>query len=189
MTPISAADRPRPTTTVHIGADALADFGAEAFEHVGGTGGRRAVSPPRRPRNPTGDDSHGADLIAPHPDRLRSGETSSRLDHRALSVDTPGYCRCRRAFGFGQTVAPQAVDLGSRRPTMASRRYPSATPATSAASANGRSAAAGGPESIHCVNAGLALLSPFGGLERGRRRAVPASALPRETRRLFVLTS
>jgi hydroxycarboxylate dehydrogenase B len=169
--------------TVHIRADALRDFCAEAFEHVGCSPEEaRRVAASLVDANLTGHDSHGVIRIPRYLDWVRSGDIVPGQTIERL-VDTPGIAVVDGRSGFGQTVAPQAVDLGVEK----ARTMGLASISLRNAGHVGRvgewaeRAAAAGLISIHFVNArGSLLVAPFGGLERRLSTAPFCVGIPRE---------
>jgi uncharacterized oxidoreductase len=169
--------------TVHIRADALRDFCAEAFEHVGCSPEEaRRVAASLVDANLTGHDSHGAIRIPRYLDWVRSGDIVPGQTIERL-VDTPSIAVVDGRSGFGQTVAPQAVDLGVEK----ARTMGLASISLRNSGHVGRvgewaeRAAAAGLISIHFVNArGSLLVAPFGGLERRLSTAPFCVGIPRE---------
>jgi uncharacterized oxidoreductase len=169
--------------TVHIRADALRDFCAEAFEHVGCSPEEaRRVAASLVDANLTGHDSHGAIRIPRYLDWVRSGDIVPDQTIERL-VDTPSIAVVDGRSGFGQTVAPQAVDLGVEK----ARTMGLASISLRNSGHVGRvgewaeRAAAAGLISIHFVNArGSLLVAPFGGLERRLSTAPFCVGIPRE---------
>ncbi len=169
--------------TVYIRADALADFCAEVFEHVGcGPEEARRVAASLVDANLTGHDSHGVIRMPRYLDWVRSGDIVPGRTIERL-VDTPVIAVVDGRSGFGQTVAPQAVDLGVEK----ARTMGLAAISLRNAGHVGRvgewaeRAAAAGLISIHFVNArGSLLVAPFGGLERRLSTAPFCVGVPRE---------
>jgi hydroxycarboxylate dehydrogenase B len=169
--------------TIHIPADVLTDFCAEIFARVGCRAEEaRRVSASLVDANLTGHDSHGVIRAPRYVDRVRAGDLIPNQTIESL-VDTPVIGVLDGRFGFGQTIAPVAVDIGVEK-----------------AKAMGLSgillrnsghlgrvgewaerAAAAGLISIHFVNAaGSILVAPFGGLERRLSTAPFCAGIPRE---------
>jgi len=169
--------------TIHIRADALTDFCAEVFEHVGCRPEEaRRVAASLVDANLTGHDSHGVIRIPRYVDWVRSGDIVPNQTIERL-VDTPVIAVVDGRFGFGQTVAPQAVDIGVEK----AKSMGLAAVSLRNAGHVGRvgewaeRAATAGLISIHFVNAqGSVLVAPFGGLERRLSTAPFCVGIPRE---------
>ncbi len=169
--------------TIHIPADALTDFCAEIFACAGcevEEAGR--VSASLVDANLTGHDSHGVIRVPRYVDWVRTGDLIPNQSLERL-VDTPVIGVVDGRFGFGQTMAPMAVDIGVEKAK--------ATGLSAISLRNsghiGRvgewaeRAAAAGLISIHFVNAaGSILVAPFGGLERRLSTAPFCVGVPRE---------
>jgi uncharacterized oxidoreductase len=118
--------------------------------------------------NLTGHDSHGVARVARYVPLLRDGMLVA--DQKVeLLVDTPVVAVVDGKFGFGQTVAPQAVEIGIEK----CKHMGLAAVALRNAGHIGRAAdwaemaAQVGFVSIHFVNAaGSVLVAPFGSAER-----------------------
>ncbi len=169
--------------TIHIAADALADFCAEVFERVGSSPNEaRRVAASLVDANLTGHDSHGVIRVPRYVDWVRSGDIVPDQTIERL-LDTPVIAVVDGRFGFGQTVAPQAVDVGVEK----AKAMGLAAIALRNAGHVGRvgewaeRAAAAGLISIHFVNArGSVLVAPFGGVERRLSTAPFCVGIPRE---------
>jgi hydroxycarboxylate dehydrogenase B len=169
--------------TIHVPAGALTDFCAEIFQRVGSRPEEaRAVAASLVDANLTGHDSHGVLRVPRYVDWVRSGDTVPNQTIARL-VDTPVIAVLDGRHGFGQTVAPEAVDIGVAKAK--------ATGLSAVALRNsghvGRvgewaeRAAAAGMISIHFVNAaGSILVAPFGGVERRLSTAPFSVGIPRE---------
>jgi hydroxycarboxylate dehydrogenase B len=169
--------------TIHIPADALTDFCADIFACAGcepQEAGR--VSASLVDSNLTGHDSHGVIRVPRYVDWVRSGDLIPNQSMERV-VDTPVIGVVDGRFGFGQTMAPMAVDIGVEKAK--------ATGLSAISLRNsghiGRvgewaeRAAAAGLISIHFVNAaGSILVAPFGGLERRLSTAPFCVGVPRE---------
>jgi hydroxycarboxylate dehydrogenase B len=169
--------------TIHIPADALTDFCAEIFACTGcelEEAGR--VSASLVDANLTGHDSHGVIRVPRYVDWVRTGDLIPNQSMERV-VDTPVIGVVDGRFGFGQTMAPMAVDIGVEKAK--------ATGLSAISLRNsghiGRvgewaeRAAAAGFISIHFVNAaGSILVAPFGGLERRLSTAPFCVGVPRE---------
>ena len=160
----------------------IIDYGAEIFARVGcAPEEARRVATSLVDANLTGHDSHGVIRIPRYVDwalagDLVPGQTLTRL------VDAPSFAVVDGNYGFGPTVAPQAVDLGIEKAK--------ATGLAAIALRNsghlGRvgqwaeRAAAEGLVSIHFVNAASSVLvAPFGALERRFSTAPFCVGIPR----------
>ena len=176
--------------TIHIAADTLVDFCAEVFERVGSRPEEaRQVAASLVDANLTGHDSHGVIRVPRYVAWALSGEiipnqTISRL------VDTPVIAVIDGRFGFGQTVAPQAVDIGVEKAKAAGLSAVSLRNAGHVGRVGewAERAAAAGLISIHFVNAaGSILVAPFGGLERRLSTAPFCVGAPREDAEPIIL--
>ena len=128
--------------TVHIPADPLTGFCAEIFARVGCQPEEAdRVSASLVNSNLTGHDSHGVIRVPRYVDWVHSGDLVPNQSIERV-VDTPVIGVLDGRFGFGQTMAPLAVDIGveKAKATAAFPRFRCAIPAMSAGSANGRSA-------------------------------------------------
>jgi uncharacterized oxidoreductase len=169
--------------TINISAGALADFCAEAFERVGcHSEEAHRVAASLVDANLSGHDSHGVIRVPRYLDWVRSGDIVPNQTVERI-VDTPVIGVIDGRFGFGQTVAPQAVDLGINK----AKAIGLAAISLRNAGHVGRvgewaeRAAAAGLISIHFVNArGSVLVAPFGGLERRLSTAPFCVGVPRE---------
>ena len=169
--------------TTNIPADALTDFCARIFERVGSSRGEaRAVAASLVDSNLTGHDSHGVIRVPRYVNWVKTGELVPNQEIASLA-DTPAFAVLDGRFGFGQIMAPRAVDVGVEK------AHASGVAAVSLRNSGhlGRvgewaeRAAAAGLVSIHFVNAaGSILVAPFGGLERRLSTAPFCVGLPRE---------
>jgi uncharacterized oxidoreductase len=132
--------------------------------------------------NLTGHDSHGVIRV---PVYIRWKKTGSVVPDQTveLVVDTPSLAVVDGKFGYGQTVAPQAVKIGIEKCKAAGL----AAVALRNAGHIGRvgdwaeMAAAEGLVSIHFVNAaGSVLVAPYGGVERRLSTAPYCVGIPRK---------
>src|ERR1700729_1856448 len=132
--------------------------------------------------NLTGHDSHGVIRVPRYVDWVHTGDLVPNQSMERL-VDTPVIGVVDGRFGFGQTMAPMAVDIGVEKAK--------ATGLSAISLRNsghiGRvgewaeRAASAGLLSIHFVNAaGSILVAPFGGLERRLSTAPFCVGVPRE---------
>jgi uncharacterized oxidoreductase len=169
--------------TVHIPATPLTDLCAEVFARVGCQSEEaRRVSASLVDANLTGHDSHGVIRVSRYVDWVRASDLIPNQTIERV-VDTPVIGVVDGRFGFGQTVAPMAVDIGVEKAK--------ATGLSAISLRNsghiGRvgewaeRAAEAGLISIHFVNgAGSILVAPFGGLERRLSTAPFCVGVPRE---------
>jgi hydroxycarboxylate dehydrogenase B len=125
--------------------------------------------------NLTGHDSHGVQRVPRYLQWLAEGVF---VADRVVKVvnETPVYAVVDGLHGFGQTVAPQAVDIGIAK----CRAMGLSMVALRNAGHIGRvgdyaeMAAAAGLVSVHFVNAfGSSLVAPFGGVDTLLRRRPP----------------
>jgi uncharacterized oxidoreductase len=113
---------------------------------------------------------------------VRSGELVPNQTIERL-VDTPVIAVLDGRFGFGQTMTPQAVDIGVEKAKAAGLSAVSLRNSGHVGRVGewAERAAAAGLISIHFVNvAGSILVAPFGGLERRLSTAPFCVAVPRE---------
>ena len=169
--------------TIHIAPDALTDFCAEVFERVGSRPEEaRQVAASLVDANLTGHDSHGVIRVPRYVAWVQSGELVPNQTIARL-VDTPAIAVIDGRFGFGQTVAPQAVDIGVEKAKAAGLSAVSLRNAGHVGRVGewAERAAAAGLISIHFANAaGSILVAPFGGLERRLSTAPFCVGAPRE---------
>ena len=134
--------------------------------------------------NLTGHDSHGVICV---PVYIRWKKMGSVVPDQSveLVVDTPSLAVIDGKFGYGQTVAPQAVRIGIEK----CKKAGLAAIALRNAGHIGRigdwaeMAAAEGLVSIHFVNAaGSLLVAPFGGVEKRLSTAPYCVGIPRQDR-------
>ena len=169
--------------TIHIPAEPLTDFCSEVFARVGCQSEEaNRVSASLVDSNLTGHDSHGVIRVPRYVDWVRSGDLIPNQSIERV-VDTPVIGVVDGHFGFGQIMAPMAVDIGVEKAK--------ATGLSAISLRNsghiGRvgewaeRAAAAGLISIHFVNAaGSILVAPFGGLERRLSTAPFCVGVPRD---------
>ncbi len=176
--------------TIHIAADALADFCAEVFERIGSRPDEaRQVAASLVDANLTGHDSHGVIRMPRYVAWVRSGELVPNQTIERL-VDTPVIAVVDGRFGFGQTMAPQAVDIGVEKAKAAGLSAVSLRNSGHVGRVGewAERVAAAGLKSIHFVNAaGSILVAPFGGLERRLSTAPFCVGVPREGAEPIVL--
>lgn len=131
--------------------------------------------------NLVGHDSHGVVRVPRYVQMMRDGRL---MPDQTIEIvtDTPLLAVVDGGFGFGQTVAPQAVQLGIDK----ARRNGGAIIALRNAGHVGRvgdwaeMAAEAGLVSMHFVNAaGSILVAPFGGTERRFSTAPFCAGVPR----------
>jgi len=169
--------------TVHIFADELANVCARIFERVGCSAKEAlAVAASLVDSNLAGHDSHGVIRVPRYASWVQEGELTPNQTPVAL-VDAPGFAVIDARFGFGQIMAPHAIDVGVEK----ARSMGLAAVSLRKSGHLGRvgewaeRAAAAGMVSIHFVNAaGSVLVAPFGGLERRLSTAPFCVGLPRE---------
>tara|TARA_R110002049_G_scaffold62809_4_gene167486 strand:- start:199 stop:1278 length:1080 start_codon:yes stop_codon:yes gene_type:complete len=175
---------------IHIEAKQLSQFVAEIFTTAGCSGaeaeriGHYLVS-----ANLSGHDSHGVVRVPRYVSMKESGAIIADQKIELL-VDTPVVAVVDGKYGFGQTVAPAATEIGIEKCQ--------ATGLSAVALRNaghiGRvgdfaeMAAAKGLVSVHFVNAaGSILVAPFGGIERRFSTAPYCVGVPRADRSPLIL--
>jgi uncharacterized oxidoreductase len=169
--------------TVPVPADELADFCARIFESAGSSlEEARAIAGSLVDSNLTGHDSHGVIRVPRYVNWVKSGELvpNQTLAHLA---DTPAFAVLDGRFGFGQIMAPRAVDIGLDKARAAGLAAVSLRNSGHVGRVGewAERAAAAEIISIHFVNAaGSILVAPFGGLERRLSTAPFCVGLPRE---------
>ncbi len=139
--------------------------------------------------NLTGHDSHGVQRVPRYLQWLREGIfVADRVVK--ISQETPVYAVVDGLYGFGQTVAPQAVDIGIAK----CKAMGLSMIALRNAGHIGRvgdwaeKAAAEGLVSVHFVNAaGSSLVAPFGGVDRRFSTAPYCVGVPREGQTPLIL--
>jgi hydroxycarboxylate dehydrogenase B len=169
--------------TTHIPAKPLTDFCAEIFARVGCQSEEaNRISASLVDANLTGHDSHGVIRVPRYVDWVRSGDVFPNQSIERV-VDTPVIGVVDGRFGFGQTVAPLAVDIGVEKAKAAGLSAISLRNSGHVGRVGewAERAAAAGLISIHFVNAaGSILVAPFGGLERRLSTAPFCIGVPRE---------
>ena len=169
--------------TIHVPAGALTDFCAEIFQRVGSRPEEaRAVAASLVDANLTGHDSHGVLRVPRYVDWVRSGDTVPNQTIARL-VDTPVIAVLDGRHGFGQIVAPEAVDIGVAKAKAAGLSAVALRNSGHVGRVGewAERAAAAGMISIHFVNAaGSILVAPFGGVERRLSTAPFCVGIPRE---------
>jgi uncharacterized oxidoreductase len=169
--------------THHIFADDLSDVCAGIFVRVGCSPEEaRAVAASLVDANLAGHDSHGVIRVPRYVSWVQEGELVPNQTPAVL-VDAPGYAVLDGRFGFGQILAPRAVDIGVEKALSLGLAAVSLRNAGHIGRVGewAERAAAAGLVSVHFVNAaGSVLVAPFGGLERRLSTAPFCVGLPRE---------
>jgi uncharacterized oxidoreductase len=169
--------------TIQIPADALTDFCAEIFARVGCRSEEaRLVSASLVDANLTGHDSHGVIRVPRYVDGVRAGVVIPNQSIERI-IDTPVIGVLDGRFGFGQTIAPIAVDIGVEKAKVTGLSAISLRNSGHVGRVGewAERAAAAGMISIHFVNAaGSILVAPFGGLDRRLSTAPFCAGIPRE---------
>jgi uncharacterized oxidoreductase len=168
----------------------LIDFVADVFNHAESSPEEaRRIATYLTTANLTGHDSHGVIRV---PVYVRWKKMGSVIPNQTaeLVVDTPSLAVVDGKFGYGQTVAPQAVKIGIEK----CKKAGLAAVALRNAGHIGRvgdwaeMAASEGLVSIHFVNAaGSVLVAPYGGVERRLSTAPYCVGIPRQGERPVVL--
>jgi uncharacterized oxidoreductase len=168
----------------------LIDFVADVFTHSESSPEEaRRIATYLTTANLTGHDSHGVIRV---PVYIRWKKMGSVVpDQKAeVLVDTPSLAVVDGKFGYGQTVAPQAVKIGIGK----CKASGLAAVALRNAGHIGRvgdwaeMAAAEGLVSIHFVNAaGSLLVAPYGGVEKRLSTAPYCVGIPRQGQDPIVL--
>ena len=167
---------------VTLPASALQDFIGEIFIKSGcSTEEGHRIAKYLVAANLTGHDSHGVVRVPRYVQMKAEGRVVA--DQKiAILIDTPVLAVVDGSYGFGQTVAPQAVELGIEK----SRQHGLSAVALRNAGHIGRvgdwaaMAAEAGVISVHFVNAaGSVLVAPFGGVERRFSTAPFCVGIPR----------
>jgi len=177
-------------TMVTIQVEKLIDFVAEVFAHADSSPEEaRRIATFLTTANLTGHDSHGVIRV---PVYIRWKKMGSVVPNQNAEVviDTPSLAVVDGKFGYGQTVAPQAVRIGIEK----CRNAGLAMVALRNAGHIGRvgdwaeMAAAEGLVSVHFVNAaGSLLVAPFGGVEKRLSTAPYCVGIPRQGQDPIVL--
>jgi hydroxycarboxylate dehydrogenase B len=175
---------------VTIQVQKLIDFVAEVFAHAeSSTEEARRIATYLTTANLTGHDSHGVIRV---PVYIRWKKMRSVVPDQTIEVvvDTPSLAVIDGKFGYGQTVTPQAVQIGIDK----CRKAGLAAVALRNAGHVGRvgdwaeMAAAEGLVSIHFVNAaGSLLVAPYGGVEKRLSTAPYCVGIPRQGQDPIVL--
>jgi hydroxycarboxylate dehydrogenase B len=169
--------------TVHIPPDPLIDFCAEIFARVGCQSEEASrVSASLVDSNLTGHDSHGVIRVPRYVDWVRTGDLIPNQSLERL-VDTPVIGVVDGRFGFGQIMAPMAVDIGVEKAKATGLSAISLRNSGHVGRVGewAERAAAAGLISIHFVNAaGSILVAPFGGMDRRLSTAPFCVGVPRK---------
>ena len=171
-----------PSATVMVSADKLAELVGDIFTAAGCSAkegeriGRHLVS-----SNLTGHDSHGVVRVPRYLQWLREGQFIANREGKVVQ-ETPVLAVVDGEYGFGQSVAYCAVEIGIRK----CQAMGLSAVALRNAGHIGRVgdwaelAAAAGLVSVHFVNAaGSILVAPFGGVERRFSTAPFCLGIPR----------
>src|SRR6267154_6211605 len=175
---------------VTIKVEHLIDFVADVFAHAESSDQEaRRIATYLTTANLTGHDSHGVIRV---PVYIRWKKMGSVIPNQTaeLVVDTPSLAVVDGKFGYGQTVAPQAVRIGIEK----CKASGLAAVALRNAGHIGRvgdwaeMAAAEGLVSVHFVNAaGSVLVAPFGGVQKRLSTAPYCVGIPRQGQGPIVL--
>ena len=175
---------------IHIPVADLEKICADTFERVGSSR-EEALRVARSliGANLTGHDSHGVIRVPRYVDWVRTGDIAPNQEIRLL-VDLPSLAVVDGRYGFGQTVAPEAVRVGVAK----CRAQGLAAISLRDAGHIGRvgewaeMAAAEGFVSIHFVTAsGSILVAPFGAAQRRLSTAPFCVGIPRENAEPVIL--
>jgi len=175
---------------IHVKAKALEELVRDIFRKAGCS----AAEAERMGKylviaNLTGHDSHGVQRVPRYLQWLAEGDFVADRTVKVVT-DTPVLAVLDGQYGFGQTVAPQAVAIGIRK----CKEMGLAAIALRNAGHVGRvgdwaeMAAAEGLISIHYVNAASSVLvAPFGGVDRRFSTAPYCVGIPRKGKNPLVL--
>jgi uncharacterized oxidoreductase len=175
---------------IHVKAKALEELVRDIFRKAGCS----AAEAERMGKylviaNLTGHDSHGVQRVPRYLQWLAEGDFVADRTVKVIT-DTPVLAVVDGQYGFGQTVAPQAVAIGIRK----CKEMGLAAVALRNAGHVGRvgdwaeMAAAEGLISIHYVNAASSVLvAPFGGVDRRFSTAPYCVGIPRKGQNPLVL--
>src|SRR6185437_6442128 len=149
---------------VTIQLNNLIDFVAEVFSHSESSPEEaRRIATYLTTANLTGHDSHGVIRVPVYIRWKKMGSVVPNQNAEVV-VDTPSLAVVDGKFGYGQTVAPQAVKIGIEKCKKA------------------------GLVSVHLVNAaGSVLVAPYGGVERRLSTAPYCVGIPRHGQGPIVL--
>ena len=167
---------------VTIKADKMAVFVSDMFAKAGTSRAEAdRIGKALVIANLTGHDSHGVQRVPRYLQWLREGIFLADQTAKVIT-ETPVYAVVDGLHGFGQTVAPQAVEIGLAK----CRAMGLSMIALRNAGHIGRvgdyaeTAAAAGFVSVHFVNAaGSSLVAPFGGVDRRFSTAPYCVGVPR----------
>jgi uncharacterized oxidoreductase len=168
----------------------LIDFVADVFAHADSSPEEaRRIATYLTTANLTGHDSHGVIRVPVYIRWKKMGSVVPNQNAEVV-VDTPSLAVVDGKFGYGQTVAPQAVKIGIEK----CKKAGLAAVALRNAGHIGRvgdwaeMAAAEGLVSVHFVNAaGSVLVAPYGGVERRLSTAPYCVGIPRHGQGPIVL--
>src|ERR1700741_983138 len=161
----------------------LINFVADVFSHSDSSPEEaRRIATYLTTANLTGHDSHGVIRV---PVYIRWKKMGSVVPDQTveLVVDTPSLAVVDGKFGYGQTVAPQAVRIGIEKCKAAGLAAVALRNAGHIGRVGGwaEMAAAEGLVSVHFVNAaGSLLVAPFGGVEKRLSTAPYCVGIPRQ---------
>jgi len=175
---------------VTIQAERLIDFVADVFAHAESSPEEaRRIATYLTTANLTGHDSHGVIRVPVYMRWKKMGGVVPNQNAEVV-LDMPALAVVDGKFGYGQTVAPQAVKIGIEKCKAAGL----AAVALRNAGHVGRvgdwaeMAAAEGLVSVHFVNAaGSLLVAPFGGVEKRLSTAPYCVGVPRQGQDPIVL--
>src|SRR3977135_1134201 len=171
---------------VTIQVQDLINFVAEVFTHSESSPEEaKRIATYLTTANLTGHDSHGVSRV---PVYIRWKKRGSVVPDQTveLVVDTPSLAVVDGKFGYGQTVAPQAVKIGIEKCKAAGLSAPAVRNPGHIGSVGdwAEMAAAEGLVSVHFVNAaGSVLVAPYGGVERRLLTAPHGGGSPRQWER------
>lgn len=175
---------------VTVQSEKLIDFVTEVFVRADSSEAEaRRIASYLTTANLTGHDSHGVIRV---PVYIRWKKDGAVIPNQSIAmvVDTPALAVVDGRFGYGQTVAPEAVQIGIDK-CKASGLSAVALRNSGHIGRVGdwaEMAAAAGLVSIHFVNAaGSILVAPFGGVERRLSTAPFCVGIPREGQLPIVL--
>jgi hydroxycarboxylate dehydrogenase B len=175
---------------ISIPVSSLEQICADTFERVGSSR-EEALRVARSliGANLTGHDSHGVIRVPRYVDWVKTGDIVPNQTIATL-VDTPALAVVDGRYGFGQTVAPQAVRVGIDKCKASGLAAVSLRDAGHIGRVGewAEMAAAENLVSIHFVNAsGSILVAPFGGAERRLSTAPFCVGIPRENAEPVIL--
>src|SRR5436190_1441163 len=178
------------TRMVTLQVERLIDFVTEVFAHADSSAEEaRRIATYLTTANLTGHDSHGVIRV---PVYIRWKKMGSVVPDQTVEVvvNTPSLAVVDGKFGYGQTVAPQAVKIGIDK----CKKAGLSAVALRNAGHIGRvgdwaeMAAAEGLVSVHFVNAaGSLLVAPYGGVEKRLSTAPYCVGIPRKGQDPIVL--